>query len=111
MSQQQTLQSEPLPDPPVKADLKAERVQEALRGLPGWSQTGEDAIQRTRQFTNLAEAETYASFVGKLATCKRQPVTIALTGNRVAVTLTGHPVRGCTGGLTKAVFKLAAILG
>lgn len=32
-------------------------------------------------------------------------------GSKVAVTLTGHAVRGCTGGLTDAVFHLAELIG
>jgi len=110
-SKPEGLSPEPLTHQPTKANLKAERIQEALRKAPGWSLRGEDAIHRTRQFASLAEAEAYASFVGRLAACKSQPVTIAFNGKRVAVTLTGHPVKGCVGGLTKAVFKLAAILG
>ena len=29
----------------------------------------------------------------------------------VSLTLTGHPIRGCAGGLTYPVFRLAAMLG
>ena len=42
---------------------------------------------------------------------ERQPVKIALAGRNVALTLTGHPLKGCTGGLTNPVFRLAAMLG
>ena len=103
---------EPLTTRPEKADLKAERVQEALRKLPGWGldETGA-AIQRTREFGQLTEALAYVGFVGTLATAKRQPVTVAVAGKQVGVTLTGHPVRGRAGGLRKAVFKLAALIG
>ena len=29
----------------------------------------------------------------------------------VALTLTGHPIRGCAGGLTHPVFRLADLIG
>jgi hypothetical protein len=34
-----------------------------------------------------------------------------LAGTEVAIALTGHPVRGCTGELTSNVFKLAGLIG
>jgi pterin-4a-carbinolamine dehydratase len=111
-SQPEPLSEEPLITQPVKTDLKAERVQDSLRAIPTWSldETG-TAIRRTRQFGRLAEAEAYAGFVGTLASSKRQPVTVTLAGKRVEITLTGQPQQGRAGGLTKAVFKLAALIG
>ena len=34
-----------------------------------------------------------------------------LAGKNVSLALTGHPLEGCTGGLTNPVFRLAAMLG
>jgi pterin-4a-carbinolamine dehydratase len=103
---------------PVKANLKSERVQdpeqtaERLQAVPGWK-LGDDwqAIHRVKEFESSTAAEAFASFVGRLATAKHQPVNIALAGKLVGVTLTGHPTNGCVGGLTPAVFKLAAMIG
>ena len=100
---------------PERMHLKPERVQQLLRELPGWSLgTGGCAIERSRQFTSVADAAEFVGVVGlagTLATFRRQPVTIALAGRNVSLTLTGHPIRGCTGGLTNPVFRLAAMLG
>ncbi|HYN20942.1 MAG TPA: 4a-hydroxytetrahydrobiopterin dehydratase [Thermoanaerobaculia bacterium] len=103
---------------PVKANLKSERVQDTnrlqrdLQDIPEWK-LGEDsqAIHRVKEFRSLAAAEAFVGFVGKLATLTRQPVTLALAGKLVGVTLAGHPVVGCTGGLNKTVIRLAGMIG
>lgn len=97
---------------PEKAYLKAERVQLLLREVPGWSLgTGGRTLLRRRCFKSVAEAAEFVGLTGKLAALQRQPVTIALSGRSVALILAGHPVRGCTGGLTNPVFRLAGMLG
>ena len=97
---------------PERMHLKPERVQELLRELPGWGLgAGGRAIERSRQFKSVAEAAEFVGFAGKLAMSQRQPVMIALAGRNVALTLTGHPRKGCTGGLTNPVFRLAGMLG
>ncbi len=101
-----------LPEVPEKAHLKPERVQELLMKLPGWRLGAEGrGIQRRRQFTSYAEAQSFVGVVGKLATGLRQPVTIALSGKRVDLILPGHPVKGRIGGLTDNVFNLASRIG
>jgi pterin-4a-carbinolamine dehydratase len=97
---------------PERMHLKPERVQQLLRELPGWS-LGADgrSIERRRQFKSVAEAVEFVGLAGKLATSQRQPVTVALTGRNVSLALTGHPRKGCTGGLTNPVFRLAGLLG
>ena len=97
---------------PERMHLKPERVQQLLRELPGWSLgAGGNAIERSRQFTSVAEAAEFVGIAGKLAASQRQPVTIALAGRNVSLALTGHPLKGCTGGLTHPVFRLAGMLG
>ena len=97
---------------PERMHLKPERVQQLLRGLPGWSLgAGGSAIGRSRQFASVDEAAEFVVAVGRLAKFQRQPVTIALAGRTVSLTLAGHPIRGCVGGLTYPVFRLAAMLG
>ena len=84
----------------------------ALQELPGWSLGScGGVIERRRKFKSVDEAAELVSRAGKLATAQRQPVTIVLTGRSVALTLTGHPLKGCTGGLTNPVFRLAGMLG
>lgn len=99
------------PDP-ERMHLKAERVQLLLQELPEWSLgAGGQTIERSRQFRSVCEAIEFVGLTGKLAIAQRQPVTIAISGRNVVLTLTGHPVKGCTGGLTDPVFRLAGILG
>jgi len=118
LSQSEQLLEVLLTSRPVKAQLKSERVQDTgriqrgLQDVPEW-QLGDDwlAIHRVKEFANLAQASAFASYVGNLASAMRQPVTIALAGRVVGVTLAGHPVVGCAGGLNKTVFRLAASIG
>lgn len=94
------------------ARLKAERVQEALKRLPGWElAAGGQEIVRTRKFKEPVGARAFVGLVCRLSSGQRQPVRIRLAGERVVVMLKGHPVRGCTGGLGKPVFKLAEMIG
>jgi pterin-4a-carbinolamine dehydratase len=100
------------PGGPEKAQLKPERVQQLLLKLPGWRLGAEGrSIARRRHFTSFAEVQAFVGRVGKLATRHRQPVTIAVSGKRVNLTLAGRPLKGRTGGLTDEVFNLAGHIG
>lgn len=97
---------------PERMHLKPERIQQLLQELPGWSLGSCGSfIERRRKFKSVDEAAEFVGFAGKLAGFQRQPMTIVLTGRSVSLTLTGHPVKGCTGGLTNPVFRLAGMLG
>ena len=97
---------------PERMHLKPERVQQLLAKLPGWALRGEGrAIVRVRMFTTPQGAGAFARNACWLATKLMQPVKVSLAGNEVSITLTGHPVRGCTGGLTGSVFNLADLIG
>ena len=94
------------------ARLKAERVQEALKRLPGWElDAGGREIVRTRRFKDPVGARAFVGLVCRLSSGQRQPVEIRLAREQVVVTLKGHPVRGCAGGLGSPVFKLAEMIG
>lgn len=102
----------PLQDVPVRMDLKPERIQQVLARLPGWAlRTDGRAIVRVRLFTTEQRAGSFARNACWLATKLHQPATVSLAGTKVTITLTGHPVRGCTGGFTNAVFNLADLIG
>ena len=100
------------PSMPVRMDLKPERIQQALVMLPAWRlrQDGR-AIESERKFASGTRATSFAGLACRLANKMGQPVRIDVTGNNVLVTLTGHPARGCAGGLTGPVFKLADLIG
>ncbi|MFL6197831.1 MAG: 4a-hydroxytetrahydrobiopterin dehydratase [Thermoanaerobaculia bacterium] len=97
---------------PVRMDLKPERVQQLLAKLPGWTlHPAGWAIVRSRMFTTEQGARAFARNACWLASKLHQPATVSLAGTEVTITLMGHPVRGCTGGLTEPVFKLADLIG
>ena len=97
---------------PVRMELKPERVQEALDRLPSWKlREGAYGIQTVRRFATSGRAISFAAYSCRLASMMGQPVKVDLMGEKVAVILEGHPLRGCTGGLTGPVFKLADLIG
>jgi pterin-4a-carbinolamine dehydratase len=96
----------------IEQRLKAERVQEALKALPGWRlAAGGVAIDRVRQFPNPGVAATFAAFAATLAGSRKQPIVVSLSAGQVGLMLPGRPVRGASGGLTQEVLDLAARLG
>jgi len=97
---------------PVKMHLKPERVQEALLRLPSWKlRQGALGIESARRFTTSQGATSFAALSCRLASKMGQPLKVDLVGEQVTVVLPGHPVRGCTGGLTSVVFKVADLIG
>ena len=97
---------------PERMYLKPERVQQALEKLPSW-RLSEDglAIETERRFTTSQGASAFARLACRLASKLGQPVKIDVADQTAVVTLTGHPVRGCTGGLNGPVFRLADLIG
>ena len=97
---------------PVRMYLKPERVQQLLLALPGWKLRGDGGgLETNRRFTSAGAAGSFAALACRLATQRRQPVKVNLSGGDVVVTLHGHPPRGCCGGLTEQVFHLAGLIG
>ena len=97
---------------PERMHLKPERVQQALEKLPSW-RLSEDglAIESERTFATTQRTSSFAGYACRLASKLGQPVKIAIAEKTVVVSLAGHPIRGCTGGLTAPVFKLADLIG
>src|SRR5215210_6991967 len=97
---------------PEKMYLKPERVQEALLRLPSWKlRDGALGIESSRRFTTSQGAFSFAALSCRLASKMGQPLKVDLVGEQVILVLPGHPVRGCTGGLTSVVFKVADLIG
>ena len=96
----------------VQERLKAERVQERLKALPGWalSRDGE-AVDRVREFADPAAATAYAAFAAALAGSRAQPIALSIDAGKVVLTLPGQKRRGLVGGLDDTVLDLAASLG
>jgi hypothetical protein len=102
----------PIPGAPDKLELKPERVQEEMARQLGWAKReGMLGIHRARKFASYPEAEAFVAFVFKVAAYRRQPVSVAQSGRKVSIMLTGLPGRHRTAGLTNAVYDLACVLG
>ena len=97
---------------PIKAAgvlqrLKAERVQDALKTMPGWKLTAEDkAIDRVYSFTSAALASAFAGYVTEAARLSEAPVDLSFAGATLVVTLSA-PLRGGGRGVTENVLAFA----
>lgn len=105
--------NEPMLPEKVEERLKAERVEERFKRLPGWKvAAGGRAIDRVRQFRDAASASAYAGFAAELVAGERQRLRIELFSKQVVLTLQGAPRhKGDRGGITESVLNLAADLG
>ncbi len=84
--------------------LKAERIQLALRDLPGWALTkDESAIERTYDCTSLDAAFHFLCYVWTSAFDRGQKPRLVIEGFRVLVCL----FTASAGGVTQADLDLA----
>lgn len=102
--------------PPVPVErlekLKAERVQELLKALPGWKLGHQGkAIDRKRDFDTPQGAACYAAFVAGLAMEAGQPVNLHLCDGRVVVTLPGRATGASYDDLTLEILGFAQQIG
>jgi pterin-4a-carbinolamine dehydratase len=78
----------------VQERLKAERVQEKLRSMPGWKPVkglkGSQAVDRVREFSDPLMAAAWAWFIFLAAAQQRQHVEIGVNGFHVTVRLYGQ---------------------
>lgn len=99
--------SQPIKAAAVHQRLKAERVQEALKAMPGWKLTaGDTAIDRVYSFTTSAFASAFAAYVTEAARLSERPVDLSLAGATLVVTLSA-PLRGGGRGVTEDVLTFA----
>ena len=98
------------PKPPER--LKAERVQETLRSMPGWvlASNGE-SIHRVRDFGSTQLAAAYAGFVMSCAGLAKRSVEVSLSDNLLGITIFGVPQPDGTRGLTLGLLDFARRLG
>ncbi|HYO16830.1 MAG TPA: hypothetical protein VE685_26835 [Thermoanaerobaculia bacterium] len=98
------------PKPPEK--LKAERVQEALRSMPGWALSPDgESISRVRDFGSPQIAAAYAGFVMSCAGLAKRSVEVSLSDNLLGITIFGLPQQDGTRGLTLGILAFARRLG
>jgi pterin-4a-carbinolamine dehydratase len=119
MSVKKAVQGSPAPEteemrrpPDVVQRLKAERVQELLKLLPGWKVVGGGrALERSREFDSRQAAASYAAFVAGLAAVEDQPVDLHVSGGRAVVTLPGRAPRTRFAYLTLEILDFAQQIG
>ena len=88
--------------------LKAERVQEKLRALPGWQLAVDGrGVHRVWDFADARVASAHAGFVNELAGAEGRAAEITLTGARVRVLLRNRR----RGTVPAALLEFAKVLG
>jgi pterin-4a-carbinolamine dehydratase len=88
--------------------LKAERVQERLKSMPGWRlAAGGKSLDRVRRFPNPRTAASFTAFLAHFVVGSGQLVGVELSGNHVAITLRPRN----RGGLTEGTLDFAQALG
>jgi pterin-4a-carbinolamine dehydratase len=88
--------------------LKAERVQEELRALPGWQLALDGkGVHRAWEFSEARVASAHAAFVNDLAEAEGRAAEITLSGSRVLVVLQGRS----RSGVTAELLRFAKVLG
>lgn len=98
---------QPLKASAVQQRLKAERVQDALKAMPGWKLTARSkAIDRVYSFTTAALASAFAAYVTEAARLAEMPVDLSVAGATVVVTLSA-PLRSGGCGVTENVLDFA----
>lgn len=102
-----------LMDREAQERLKSERVQEALKALPGWQMAeGGKAIHRVRMLPGNASALAFAAFVTTCARDLRVSFAVSIHHSRqVLLTLYGPRSHGRPGIVTDAALALAKVLG
>jgi 4a-hydroxytetrahydrobiopterin dehydratase len=83
--------------------LTEDEISARLAGTAGWERS-DDEITRTVKLSDFAHAILYAVAVAHLAEAANHHPDIAISWNRVTLTLSTHSA----GGLTDADFDLAA---
>jgi pterin-4a-carbinolamine dehydratase len=97
----------------VEERLKAERVQEKLRAMPGWTAAGRGRrhLERVWELPDNRIAMAFVQLVNELSAHHRMTTVVRLVGAQVSVTLRGKGGRGAHSGVTDAMLDFAQMLG
>ena len=95
----------------LETRLKAERVEERLRVMPGWEKKG-GLIDRARMFPSMEAAALYGSYVLWLAGKAGIPVGVELAEDGLLLTLRARRSRrGGPAEFTEGLLDFAELLG
>jgi len=98
--------------PDVEERLKAERVEQLLKLMPGWEkEKGSRAISRLRDFPDAGAAAKYAAYVQDYAGTRNVVACTMRWNSSVLVTLFGPRRRQSFDSLTPGVLRFALSLG
>lgn len=97
----------------LEEKLKAERVQDKLRAMPGWSVSARSrrSLERVWELPDNRIAMAFVQLVNELATHHRMTAVVRLAGAQVGVTLRGRSGRGANAGVTDTMLDFAKMLG
>jgi hypothetical protein len=94
----------------LETRLKAERVEERMRVMPGWERRG-GIIDRARMFPSMEAASLYGIYVLWLAGKAGIPASVDLAEDGVLVTLRARRRKGGQAELTEGLLDFAELLG
>ncbi len=98
--------------PDLEERLKAERVEQFLKLMPGWEkEKGSRAISRMREFPDTGAAAKYAAYVQDYAGSRNVVACTLRWNSSVLVTLFGPRRRQSFDSLTPGVLRFALSLG
>lgn len=88
--------------------LSDEQITAALAGLPGWTRSG-DSITATVELADFRAAMLYTGAVAYLAETANHHPDIAISWNRVTLTLSTHSAGGLTANDTALAKQITAL--
>ena len=88
--------------------LSDEQITAALAGLPGWTRSG-DSITATVELADFRAAMLYTGAVAYLAETANHQPDIAISWNRVTLTLSTHSAGGLTANDTALARQISAL--
>lgn len=88
--------------------LSDEQITAALAGLPGWTRSG-DSITATVELADFRAAMLYTGAVAYLAEAANHHPDIAISWNRVTLTLSTHSAGGLTANDTALAEQITAL--
>ena len=90
--------------------LSEQDVQNALRGLPGWTKSG-SVIRRQFEFADFKQAMAFVNQVAEAAERANHHPDITINYNKVIMALTSHDSGGITHRDVRMAGEISKILG
>lgn len=85
----------PAPTPAAPARLTAGQIEEALKGVPEWSEVG-GVLQRTFGFKDFISSMKFVNTIAEAAEAAQHHPDILIRWNKVTLSLSTHDASGIT---------------